>query len=688
MVWSNGNVLRFVILLCSLTSSSICLLPGLYCGEQICYDVLNVTRNATKSEIQKAYRQLARKYHPDKQRDEESKAQAQELFRLVATAYETLKDEESRKNYDYMLDNPDEVYRHYWYYYRHRVTPKVDVRIVIVAIIVMISVVQYVSSWHKYEDAVKYMSSQAKYRIRAKEIAKERGYLEILKSGKRRKDKEEMRLEEEAIIRAVIKEFADISCDLWGGYQKPSIYETLAVKILLFPVALYRWIYFQLDWFWRITICRQELGKSEKFYLIRKNLQMSKAQFDCLEDHERESFLDQELWIKEKFLAWKEDKEAKERAKLLESGQYKRMKRYMRRGVGQITFVDDEYKIFTFALGAPFIWFLTTSYTLISRYPLKWRKDNLLQMKIFTLLRQKAVKPLVSADWLANQLSDPTLRILHCSKPGLNNFAQCHIPKAVHFDLKQCIDKASPYPNMLPPPDQFVSYACRSLGVEKDSHVVVYDSSVKYPSLECAARAWFTFRYFNHPKVSVLNGGLFHWKSQGRPVTSELTNPKPSAYKPAGGPLLSAVKSFDDVLSNVKKKNFQLLDARPSNLFAGNSEELSGHIPGAINIPLASLIDPKTKLLLQPDELRSLFLNAGVNLNGDIVCNCNTGVTACALLLALNVIGKENCALYDARFKVPLNVPSPFLAGSFCWPTVPYRTFMFIYPKCLPLCTS
>uniref|UniRef100_A0A5S6R5C6 J domain-containing protein n=1 Tax=Trichuris muris TaxID=70415 RepID=A0A5S6R5C6_TRIMR len=322
MVWSFGCLPRFVILLWGLTSPGACLLPGLYCGEQICYDVLNVTRNATKSEIQRAYRQLARKYHPDKQRDDESKAQAQELFRLVATAYETLKDEESRKNYDYMLDNPDEVYRHYWYYYRHRVTPKVDVRIVIIAIIIMISIVQYVSSWHKYEDAVKYMSSQAKYRIRAKEIAKERGYLEMPKGGKKRKDKEEMRLEEEAIIRAVIKEFADIR---------------VAIRS-----PLYRWMYFQLDWFWRFTIQRQELGRDEKFYLIRRNLQMPKAQFDCLEDHERESFFAKELWIKEKFVVWKEEKEAKERARLLESGQYKRMKRYMRRGVGQITFVDDE----------------------------------------------------------------------------------------------------------------------------------------------------------------------------------------------------------------------------------------------------------------------------------------------------------------------------------------------------------
>uniref|UniRef100_A0A5S6R5Y5 Rhodanese domain-containing protein n=1 Tax=Trichuris muris TaxID=70415 RepID=A0A5S6R5Y5_TRIMR len=278
----------------------------------------------------------------------------------------------------------------------------------------------------------------------------------------------------------------------------------------------------------------------------------------------------------------------------------------------------------------------------------------MLQMRIFRYLRQKAVKSLVSVDWLSDQLGDPafqsTLRVLHCTKPGLNEYGRCHIPNAVHFDLKQCIDKSSPYPNMLPLPEQFFSYASRSLGVSKDTHVVVYDSSVSYPSLECAARAWFTFRYFNHSKVSVLNGGLFQWKLQGRPVTSEPAHPKQCTYEAVDKPLLSAVKSFDNVLSNLKKRNFQLLDARPANLFKGNSESSSGHIPEAINVPLASLIDAKTKLMLEADKLKPLFADAGVDLNGKIACCCNTGVTACALILALDTIGKTDSSLYDGSF--------------------------------------
>ena len=74
------------------------LVEGLYCGARDCYEVLGVSRTAGKAEIARAYRQLARRYHPDRYRPdpgEEGAAQtpqsAEEAFLLVATAYETLK---------------------------------------------------------------------------------------------------------------------------------------------------------------------------------------------------------------------------------------------------------------------------------------------------------------------------------------------------------------------------------------------------------------------------------------------------------------------------------------------------------------------------------------------------------------------------------------------------------------------
>ena len=69
------------------------------------------------------------------------------LIRRPSFRYEILKDDESRTDYDYMLDNPDEFYSHYYRYYRRRMAPKVDIRIVLAVTISIISGIQYFTSW-------------------------------------------------------------------------------------------------------------------------------------------------------------------------------------------------------------------------------------------------------------------------------------------------------------------------------------------------------------------------------------------------------------------------------------------------------------------------------------------------------------------------------------------------------------
>ena len=64
------------------------------------YQVLGVSREATESEIKKAYRKLALKHHPDKQSTEEGRRQASGVFAKISNAYEILSDPQKRQEYD------------------------------------------------------------------------------------------------------------------------------------------------------------------------------------------------------------------------------------------------------------------------------------------------------------------------------------------------------------------------------------------------------------------------------------------------------------------------------------------------------------------------------------------------------------------------------------------------------------
>ncbi|XP_026115732.1 dnaJ homolog subfamily C member 25 [Carassius auratus] len=338
--------LRFTLCICLVFilgfSSVSALIEGLYCGTQSCYDVLGVSRDASKAEVGRAYRQLARRYHPDRYQPGESddtRETAQQKFLLVATAYETLKDEELRKDYDYMLDHPEEYYSHYYTYYRRRLAPKVDVRIVILVTICAVSLFQYYSWWSSYTEAINYLMTVPKYRIQATELAKQQGLLNRTREkGKNRRSKEEIREEEEQIIKDIIKNKIDIK----GGYQKPNVSDILLCKIILFPYHLCTYVAWNFSWFYRFTIRREEYGDEERLYIIRKYMKMSQAQFDSLDNSLIETFLKQQLWIKENYETYKEEQEEEMKMKMATDSRWKRYRRWMRsEGPGRITFADD-----------------------------------------------------------------------------------------------------------------------------------------------------------------------------------------------------------------------------------------------------------------------------------------------------------------------------------------------------------
>lgn len=84
----------------TLYSALICLLVAgmteFVLAEKDYYKILGVSRDATERKVKKAFRELAKKYHPDKNKSKE----AENKFREIAEAYEVLSDEKKRKQYD------------------------------------------------------------------------------------------------------------------------------------------------------------------------------------------------------------------------------------------------------------------------------------------------------------------------------------------------------------------------------------------------------------------------------------------------------------------------------------------------------------------------------------------------------------------------------------------------------------
>lgn len=321
-------------------------IPGLYCGLENCYDVLGAKRESNRDEITQLYRSLARKWHPDRFRDSEEKAAATEKFRQIATAYEVLREDESRRDYNDMLDDPEHYYRHYYRYYKRMYGTKVDAHWVILGVISVISLYQYFVMHSRYNEAIDYFATVPKYRFKAQEMAKQKGLLPISdkRSGRdasgakrsRHKSKEELKEQEEAILRQVIEENMDIR----GGFAKPDIKNILWIQLFYSPVLLYNYLYWYARWVYLFDIKNEPYGEDEKIYLIAKNLNVSEEQLFINEDVD--ALLRQELWIKDKYNAWKKKKEQEMREKMAEKPGYKRYRRYLKKGgPGQITFLDD-----------------------------------------------------------------------------------------------------------------------------------------------------------------------------------------------------------------------------------------------------------------------------------------------------------------------------------------------------------
>jgi thiosulfate/3-mercaptopyruvate sulfurtransferase len=262
--------------------------------------------------------------------------------------------------------------------------------------------------------------------------------------------------------------------------------------------------------------------------------------------------------------------------------------------------------------------------------------------------------PIVSCRWLAERLQAPDIRVVDATwfmpsdpRSAVALYQERRIPGAVFFPIDEIADTDSPLPHMLPSPEEFAS-RMRKLGVGDGARVVVYDSH----GLFSAARVWWTLRVMGHEDIAVLDGGFPAWERGGHPVETGEPTPRPERHFTARY-RADLVRDLAD-MRRALAGGVSILDARPAPRFRGEAAEpraglKSGHMPGAANMPSASLVS-EVGTLKSREDLAALFADAGADADRPAICTCGSGVTAALIALALARLGRWDAAIYDGSW--------------------------------------
>jgi thiosulfate/3-mercaptopyruvate sulfurtransferase len=274
-----------------------------------------------------------------------------------------------------------------------------------------------------------------------------------------------------------------------------------------------------------------------------------------------------------------------------------------------------------------------------------------------------SVPLLVSTGWLAGHLADPSVRVADVRwsllepDKGRNAYAEGHVPGAVFLDVDTELAAPrgdGPGRHPLPRPERFAESMVRA-GIGPDTHVVAHD----FGDGSTAARLWWLLRYFGHDRVSLLDGGMARWKSEGRPLEREVPAHPPGAFVPRPRPGMRVDAGAVERLRHDPRT--LLLDARATERYEGRSEPIdpvAGHIPGAKSRPYANNVrsaeDPR---FLEPERLREELERLGADRAERVVCYCGSGINACSNLFALSRAGFESGVLYEGSWSDWCSVP-------------------------------
>lgn len=232
---------------------------------------------------------------------------------------------------------------------------------------------------------------------------------------------------------------------------------------------------------------------------------------------------------------------------------------------------------------------------------------------------------LVSTEWVADHLNDPTVRLVESNEDVLL-YETGHIPGAVKVDWFTTLQA--------PVQRDFISRVtfeelCSSLGISNDTTVVFYGDKNNW----FACYALWLFEYYGHKNLKIMNGGRLKWTQEGRPMTKDVVSYPRTDYK--AQPPDKSIRAFrEDVFQHIEK-HLPLVDVRSPQEYTGEllhmpgypqeGAQRGGHIAGALSIPWATAVNPANGTFKSAEELRAIYTAKGVSPEKEVIAYCRIG---------------------------------------------------------------
>ena len=276
---------------------------------------------------------------------------------------------------------------------------------------------------------------------------------------------------------------------------------------------------------------------------------------------------------------------------------------------------------------------------------------------------------LVETEWLAAHLQDPDVVVvdMRWREDGSARllYEQGHIPGAVFIDwASDLVDPDHRVAFMMASPTRFASVMARN-GIGEDSIVVAYADEMGSGPF----RLWLGSRRYGLENVRVLDGGLSRWIARGGPLSKETPRRAAGRWTPREGePVLATA---DEVQAGALDPGVVVLDSRPPEQFRGEAVWFetgpvvadadgiartprgalrAGRVPWARNVPVTTLYRPDGTMKA-PQELRSLFAEAGVGPDTKVITYCGVAISASGLAFGLHLAGVRDVAVYEASWE-------------------------------------